>query len=63
MLTPLKTEIVTAETLEQFRRSHGAAVRIGDTVQVRQPERYTGYRIFESTIRTLEYIEELKRRP
>lgn len=30
--------MVTAETLKQFRRSHGKAVRIGDTVLIREPE-------------------------
>lgn len=58
----MRMEIVTAETLEQFRKSHGPQIRIGDTVQIRQPERYEGYKIYESTARAMEYIEELKRR-
>jgi hypothetical protein len=55
----MKTEVVTAETLEQFKRSHGA-VRIGDTVQIRENDVYVPYRIYPETVRTLEYIARLK---
>lgn len=59
----MRTEMVTADNIEELRRSHGEPIRIGDEVEVREPEVFDpSFRIYPETVSALEYMEDLRNR-